>query len=482
MSVRRDVFVLMIALASCGLGASCADDGWPPPRVIRLEGALQSYSISPAYGVMFGAIVDQDDDEPNGLYRREWSSFVVARPGDLIVLSEGPPFPYLAGDGVNVAVNAAPHRILLQGRTVSVELGTETGEALAWLNEASPEALADVRLVSLKEPAGDAAAGGDVPADRRKALERLSAVRRDVGVLVDDTASLALALELFDPPWLSLGGLDLTEEQQKTLADQPGLHTLFVNGAQPAGLEFLKRLPALRTLILTDWAGPADDQPPETLPTLKNLRTLIVVGGKMRDLAPVGGQPILEELVVFGGERLADLAGLSRLTGLTAVCLPECQEVTDLAPLASLKDLRWVTLPPATTQEQFAAVCDDHPGLGVVQAVRCEKITDLAPVTGLRHLGVLTVAAAAPLGPLAEVKSLRLLGLKAPEGEEEAARIEREKALVAVMKARPGLKVVEVAPLCLGSGWILALGPVAAGGWLLAWRRRRAGRGARHHG
>jgi len=478
MSVHREVLVVMVALAACVLCASCADnDDWQPPRVVRLEGALRSYSISPMYGVMFGAIVDQDDEEPNGLYRREWSSFVLVRPGDLVALSKGPPLPYMAGDDVNVAVNAAEHRILLQGRTASLQLGANSEEALAWLNKALPDALADIRLVSLAEPADDA----DALAEQRKALERLCAVKRDVGILVNDQASLTLALELFDPPWLSLGSLDLTEDEQTALAAQPGLHTLFLEGDQPHGLAFLKRLPTLRTLILTNWAGPAEDQPPETLPTLKNLRTLIVVGGKLPDLAPIGNQPALEEVVIFGAERLADLSGLTRLRGLRAFGLPACQEVTDLGPLRSLKHLRWVTLPPATTQEQFATVCADHPNLVSLLAVPCEKITDLTPVTRLRKLQALCVTTTAPLDPLAKVKSLRLLGLHAPEGQEAAARAETEKALVAVMKARPGLQVVEAAPLCVGSGWILLLAPAAAGGWLLARRHRRAGREAPRH-
>lgn len=482
MVVCRGALVLMVALTTCFVGASCSDDGWQPPRIVRLEGALQTYSISPMYGAMFGAIVDQDDDEETGLYRREWSSFVLVRPGELVALTEGPPFPYLAGDPANVAVNASQEKVLLEGRTVAIELGREEGEGWAWLAQAPAETLADIRLVSLKDLSGDdPAAGADgLPADRRDALDRLRAASPNAGVLVTDKASLALGLGLFDPPWLSLGDIDLTEDEQAKLAAEPRLQTLFLKGAQTGGLGFLKRLPMLRTLVMTDWAGLAEDQPPETLPTLKNLRTLIVFGGKMRDLAPVGGQPILEELVIVGGERLTDLAGLTRLSGLKALCLPECQEVADLAPLASLKHLRWLSLPPATTQEQFATLCADHRDLVVLQAIRCEKITDLAPAKGLRKLQVLCATTTAPLGPLAEIKSLRLLGLHTPKAQEEAAHAQMQQALVAVMKARPGLKVVEAAPLCLGSGWILLLAPSVAAGCLLA-RRRQAGHGVPRH-
>jgi hypothetical protein len=48
----------------------------------------------------------------------------------------------------------------------------------------------------------------------------------------------------------------------------------------------------------------------------------------------------------------------------------------------------------------------------------------------------------------------------------------------ALQKALPDAMVVPAAPMCLGSGWFLAIFPAAAIAWLIAarpWRRMRAG-------
>jgi hypothetical protein len=204
-----------------------------------------------------------------------------------------------------------------------------------------------------------------------------------------------------------------------------------------------------------------------------SLRSLIVFGAEVKDLGPVGTQPNLEELVIVGAENLADVSGLVRMPGLRALTLAKCEAVTDLAPLSGLKNLAWLSLPPSTTQEQFAAVCKEHPGLVVLQAEGCEAMTDLSPVTALANVQVLTAVASASPDAVLEAKSLRLFGVHWAGDEDDADRKDREQRLAKVMQARPDLVVLEVMPLCLGSGWILVLAPAAAAAWW-AGRRRRA--------
>jgi len=53
--------------------------------------------------------------------------------------------------------------------------------------------------------------------------------------------------------------------------------------------------------------------------------------------------------------------------------------------------------------------------------------------------------------------------------------------LVRLRKELPETAIVRVAPMCLGSGWILLLVPAVAMAWWLAARRRRRSRpGARY--
>jgi hypothetical protein len=179
---------------------------------------------------------------------------------------------------------------------------------------------------------------------------------------------------------------------------------------------------------------------------------------------------------------LEDVGRLAQMTGLRTLSLQGCKDLKDLSALSGLEHLRWLALPPETTQAQFATVCKEHPDLEVLAAAPCEGLTDLSPLAGLGNLRVLALGETkAPLDPVAGLKSLRLLGvgLKFPEkkeGEEEAdaGRKQAETALVRIMEANPDLAVVQVAPFCMGSGWILLLAPATAGAWWLARRRRRS--------
>jgi len=487
MSFPRTVTLRLALLAVGFLCASCNDAGpgsgaWQPPRIVRIEGADGAYSVSPMYGTLFGGVLAKAKDEPMPTFHKG-TTYVLARPGELITLMVGTPLPYAAGDGDRLTVEAGEDALMLAGKTVSIQLGAKDEEGWAWLAQASEADLKALRLVQVKgvAPEDDEAAG--IPEDRKTALSRLAKANPRLAVLLEDQRTLGPALEMFDPAWLSIGQVDLTAEEQDRLAAEPHLGTLMMAGDQEGGLGFLSRLGGLRTLSLNEWGEASDDEPVPVLPTIPSLRTLIVLGPRITSLAPVGEQPHLEELVLVKSEALSDLSALAGMPRLRALTLAGCEGVKDLSALGSLANLAWLSLPPATTQQQFETVCKEHPGLVVLQAVDCENVTDLAPVRGLKSLQVLTVASPAPLDPLAEPMPLRLLGvaLKEKEGEEKA---DEEKAdaeerflgtLVKVMETNPDMAVVTVSPLCLGSGWILLLVPLAAAAW---WAARRRGREA----
>ena len=196
------------------------------------------------------------------------------------------------------------------------------------------------------------------------------------------------------------------------------------------------------------------------------------MGAEMKDLGPVGNQPDLQELVIFLGS-LTDVSGVAHMPNLRALSLANCKKLTDLSALSGLKHLRWLGLPPATTQEQFARICSEHPDLVILHAEGCKGITDLSPAAGLKRLQVLSVHAAASLEPVRTMASLRLLGLFARKSRKKVGWEKTEQALVKVLEANPDLVVVEAIPLCMGSGWILLLVPAVALAWWLAARRGR---------
>jgi len=479
MSTLRAVVVVLLAASPPLLCISCSEtgggaDGWQPPRIVRIEGAEAAYSMSPMYGAMFGGAVDRAAKGDEDQAQDKDTTYVLVRPGELVgVMPMGATFPYLTSDGTILKVQADENSLRLAGRVAALSLGDGKDEMWAWLRQASAADLAGVRLIQVQALAPSAEADEAAIAARRDALARLAKANPDVGVLVGSEVPLSAVLDVFDPPWVSLeGGRELTPDDHDRLASEPNLHTLTLGGDQEEGLGFLARLPQLRILVLGDWNGPSDDQPLPTLPTMPSLRRLIVFGAKMKDLAPVGDQPNLRELAIVGAEALTDVGGLGKMPGLMALSVMNCENVTDLSPLTGLKQLRWVVLPPATTQEQFEAICRQHPKLVVLQAIGCEKITNLSPAANLKRLQALCVMSTPPLDPLVKAGSLKLLGVHMSKDQAEEGREAAEQAVVAIMTANPDLAVVECGPLCLGSGYILLLVPMTVVAWGLARRRR----------
>jgi len=497
MSLRRPLFPMLALVLAAFLCPSCAEtgeDAWQPPRIVRIDGAEIAHSFSPMYGTIFGKAVVKDGPGESPLKPLETTTYALTRPGDLLAVNEGPPFPFAAGDGASLSVTFEEDRVVLEGNVVAIK--PAGSESQTWLMKAPEAELAALRLIDLAGPGWDGEADDADAAieDGRKVLARLAEVNPDVAVLVGGGKALALVLEMFDPGWLSVDGVVPDADLQDLLAAEPNLHMLVMKGQAENGLAFLSRLPHLQTLILSDWEAGGEDAPGQALPTMPALRTLLLLGPEIKDLGPIGTQPNLVELAVITGKDLEDVGRLAEMPGLRTLSLQGCEKAKDLEPLSAVEHLRWLVLPPKTTQAQFAAVCKDHPDLEVLQAVPCMNIKDLAPLANLRRLRVLTLGeTAAPLDPVAGLASLRLLGVdlkhpepkegeaaagegKAEEGdaEETQARKARHQAVVRIMDANPDLAVVQVSPLCLGSGWILLLVPAAAGAWWMA-RRRRSG-------
>jgi len=430
------------------------------------------------YGAVFRGVVERTGKADAPLKARKDATYVLVRPGEVVQQGRDesrPPFPYRVEDGRRLVIVGGANRTTLGGKTVALGLGPESEAEWRWLETAAPGDLAALRLLALEGLPADAKAAEAA----RRALDRLAEANPRVDLVVGDWELLRPALARFDPAFLSVESRGEPGAEEATLlAEEPRLACLLLQAKRIKDLGFLARLPRLRTLLLSGWSGRGEGAPPPALPTLPNLRTLIVLAGDVKDLAPVGRQPHLQELAILFTDALTDLRGLAHLPDLRALVLARCEAVKNLSPLSHLKRLRWLSLPPGTTQAQFERVCRDHPGLVILQAFDCPDISDLSPIENLSALQVLCVPASAPPGPVAERPSLRLLGVQPPRNKE---RLEEgaEKALVRVMAVRPDLVVVEAAPICLGSGWVLVLAPLALGAWVLARRGRGAGRSSR---
>jgi hypothetical protein len=460
MNARRlwALWAASAAMACMMAAASCAGPemqrSWQKPQVVRIEGGDKWFAMFPSHVTWLSVPAP---GRPAGLLLRDGE---IITGGDM-------PFPYRAADGQLLKVSVAECRSELAGKTLSVALAAEGPGVMGWkwLEKASPQDLAGLRVLEVR---------GGLDEARLALLRKVAAANPAVALALIDGEMRRQVLPLFRPRTLVLGNAVLTPEEWKVVADQRQLETLFLSAREPGSLDALPQLPALSRLMISDWdvekAGP--------LPRgCTRLQSLMVVGAEnMKDLSGLANLSDLEELSLLACKPLNDLSGLARFPNLRVLILNVSEGATDLSPLKGLKQLRWLGLPPKTTQEQFATIVRDHPGLAVLEMVRCEDIKDLGPLRDLKGLeDLVLVGPYKDVAVLREVKSLRFVAYADPSAKDETpARVAE------IARLLPDAAVVQAAPMCLGSGWILFLLPAAALVWLIPSRRRGAAPGPQH--
>ncbi|MCX5685162.1 MAG: hypothetical protein NT049_15985, partial [Planctomycetota bacterium] len=434
--------------------------GWQPPQAVRIECTVQVEDKAKAEAGLkwinlFPSYLTWESVAPAGK-----SGGMLLRDGDVLIPMSGVAFIYRAGDGAALKLAIEEFRTVLAGKTVSVLLG-QGADGWNWLEKASAQDLAALRLVGVAETFGAA---------RLPLLKKLAEANPGVALQVEKVEVLAQVLPLFKPRVLLMGGVEMTPEVRKLFADQKQIETLLIAGKEKGSLDVLSDLPALRRLAVGEWNVEAAGPLPKGL---KNLKSLMVFSLKAKDISALADAPAgLEELSLLACDTLADVKGVEKMTGLRTLILSMDKELADVSPLAALKGLRWLGLPQKIAKEQFAAVVKEHPDLAVLELVGCEGAEDLTPLAGLKGLqSLVLIGPYKNLDVLREVKSLRFVAYVDSENKESLAGVE------ALQKTLPDAMVVPASPMCLGSGWLLAIFPAAALAWLMAarpWRRLRA--------
>lgn len=429
-----------VVAAGTYLHLGTSSDGWKPPRVVRIESKEPVASLFPSWVAWLSG---GEEGTPQALLLRD---------GDYL-FAENAPIPYLASDGQVLKLDSSDWRVQIGGTTVSVMLTQDGG--LEWLQKASVQELEALRTVALPAELGDA---------DMIALKRLATANPHVNLWGESEAAMLQALTLFQPRAVFLG--DDSEAALQALANQPVLETLQFEASEPGCFDVLPTLPMLRRLLIGDW----DVDKVGPLPAgLTNLKTLLVVDGTgFRDLTALGGSPpALEELSLLGLKDFNDLKGIERMTSLHTLVLWGDEGLGDLASLAALTRLRWVGLPPKTSQDQFAALASTHPKLKILDLSGNKAIGNLTPVATMKGLeGLILEGPYENLNALHGLTSLRFVGI-AKESWEAAPE-----QVAALRKALPDALVVPVKPVCLGSGWILLLVPVLVLVWFIGRRPR----------
>jgi hypothetical protein len=351
-------------------------------------------------------------------------------------------------------------RLILSGKTISIA-PADIEDCWEWLDQASANDLRSLRFLMLPK---------NLDESRLPTLRKLAAVNPDLGLGISGAwsiSNLMSAAALFKPRVLFLESSVSAAELSGFLADQNQIETLFITVTDAENLDFLATLPNLRRLAINGW-DPAETGP---LPKgMRALKSLILFDSEILDASALAAVPEgIEELSLVMCGKITSLGGLERFSNLRTLILNMSPGIEDLSVLRGIKKLAWVGLPPGITQEQFSAFIGEHPAMKIVELIGCGEITDLSPLqrlTGLTGLVVGQIGGKfAAVDQVDQLKSLEFLGLTGEVFDKHPESLAR------IREALPRALVI---PVCLGSGWILLVIPLAALMWIAgSWARSR---------
>lgn len=464
------------APAASPSAAAPAAQAWQPPELVRIEGNEKARVLmlmsSP---LSYTSFRDTEDvkaaiEKPQGMPIPEHASKVVLlQEGALMNIGDGALAPYARTDGTTLKVVIEELGVRLNGKIVSLHLDE------AAIEKASPEDLATARFIEGRN------GGGSLP---EPLLKKLAKANPEMGQALD-SQDVVECLSLFRPRLLTIkiGDDGLDDAGRKALRATDPMDFLELSNLKGDDLAFLADMKGIRRLMLAkEFEGKRGHI--GRIPTVRGLKSLVLLGADLKDLSSISPQPDLEELALIHCPDIEDLSGLARFKGLKALVVRgnmRSPKPIDLAPLKDLKELRWLSLPATTTQAQLVEVIRDHPDLVMLELLFCSQITDLGPLQDLKNLRIVTVwPGGKDLSPLHAMKQLKFVGVNIGRDfqalDNPKALEDLEKKVTGLQKALPDAVVVLESPLCLGSGWLLLLVPAMALTGLLAWWRRRSRR------
>lgn len=168
------------------------------------------------------------------------------------------------------------------------------------------------------------------------------------------------------------------------LAPLTALRDLTLDRCGLRSIGALRELP-LRTLALFRCTAVSDAE--AVLPTLRQLRSLL-----LREHLPLRAIPDLSEMAALTTLEARTLGGLSDLSGfqtpppaLETLALEDCQMLTDISPLASLKTVRRLSLADNPQISDFS-VLSELPDLRALDLAGCAALLDRRPLQAMTQL------------------------------------------------------------------------------------------------
>lgn len=172
----------------------------------------------------------------------------------------------------------------------------------------------------------------------------------------------------------------------------------------------------------------------ELLEQVPTLRRVNLSGTQLFSASPLWNLKQLTAVDLNSSAELSTLAGIEELERLETVVLFGCPRIADLGPLAGLKRLRELFLPPNASGSDLRRLRDAGTldGLVFLGLQDCDRVTNLDALRGLKHLGGLDLGGCKNILDLDELESLgplRYLGLPPNVTATDLARLRQRGVL-----------------------------------------------------
>jgi hypothetical protein len=431
-------FILSILIL---LPVACSHNEQPTINTVHIQGVSSVFDLSKSH-TYFGSY--SLDDQLSGMALEDGDLLYVIcgdEPSDIF-------FRYHAKQGKSLTFKTdslTPFRVSLNDGLFSLNLSDSA--AWEWIERSGDTGMDSLHSIGLKLPISEREMG---------LLQQLAKTRPDVNLMIeakDQIVQCEQVLTLFKPDWLYLTIDTSWTPGATTLENLKNLSLLGLEISQltETGLSQLYQLENLQQLIIS-WdpgKGPAID-----FKKFGKLASITLTESDIKSVSQLNLPEKIRSLFFIECDSLSDISAVSAFKDLKVFGLTGCNMLTELDPVAKLKDISWLSLPRSLRQSQFDSLLPQFKSLQVLEILDCDSIKDLTVLSGLTQLKALSVTSG-PINPmsLGNLDHLSLLVIKPDTG------VSGENQVKELRTQLPSTLVVPGKGFCLGSGWLLLVIP-----------------------
>lgn len=439
--MTRTLLLLVFFTGVLILNKACSENSFNS-QIIEIEGVYWAGNISSSFGI-FGSASESEDQLKVNMSVSE---------GDLIyMMSEDLEYYYRynSEDGDKLILSfdtSLANSVWLNGHIDFFELSSDPATLKKFMGLQDHE-VKQISTLSIPDRLNE---------EHLNALRKHESSIYGTGLILGGSAGKSELYELLSicrPQWLVMDGeIDLPDpDQSKYLAD---LELLWVNNSMAAVSKLVNCCTSLESLIIAEWSPVEGEIVP--LSGLRKLHSLTLSACEINDLSNFELPPSLMRLHLLGCDTLTDIHHLRNLSSLNSLSLAGCSNIRNPEMLEELRSLNWISFPPKTSQTSFSTIIENNASLEVVEIIACPKINDLSVMEYNQNLKVLmSDFEVERLAGLEHLDQLKLLILDSELFEKYPESVS------SFRQALPQTTIVPGSGLCLGSGWLILILPLA---------------------